>query len=1047
MKKKSFYLSIVALVITSILLVMSAYAFFMSVVTLAGNRDNFTSDPLLNDAYMVESDYELRKYTNPEYYNDPSYVSKINDRLYIKIGGNFVLEDDVIFTTDIYLDLNGFEIDLKGFDIILAHGYSGTSVITDNSSGGLIKNTSASSSYLRLFTPNSSVMVKGGITNNVTTINGSQSTATPNYTGLDNVIITMASKFITPYAYYDNAGSKIKYYAMAGSHIEFPLHVFNFDVTLGWTDSEEVISEYGMVSNVTDTTDTVLTMTAKSTAFGLDFSHNFDITVFPKNTDFIDMCLDNTEALFSDYYLDQVNHTTTDYYVLERNLLLPLVSDNFWGSNYGITVSYEITNILNPYSDEYYTENELPIPVTNATDYLRDGRILTPCTKGGTFVLKITGSTGSSTVSREFNFRAWAINNYDEAYQIMDNAITNEEKKLLPIMIKSELDELVLPAAADYKFNYLQSIDYSIWDNNDGTLKSSIYYDVKVEEGIPYLYVISDDGLPASDKDIKMKVDMKFYTGKVTEITYYYRVYKGIFSASDGSGVDNDTYIFNAINEIYLLKCPDGETLVDIEMPTLFLEPGSILHETEIGYRVFAYDLVPDDFNFDESSVDVSGMTTAEAEEAIALAKSEAYAEKFITIVDNGDDTVTLKINRAIMNQHDMRIKLMLVFIESDGAEERLYDSRYSLLTLPGIVWNDTDTTHYNIADSSLFGAIMNSYIPTIDTMACYYDVPENPSAYILYRWLTASKDSFTYAGNAVSYKGIEYLTGTKRFDYSGSNITLGDLTTYMSNYTIIEELIIENGTGFGVDVNTFPILPSLRKLDLSGNNIYGISGLKSLYYLKELDLSNNALADFGTNKTDLTTFKYLGSLEVLRINDNRISYFNFLEEITSIEAIYVYNNEASVSDANAKLLLGSNSDNARMFFAYYVGNVSHIKIYNDASDLTEYILYGRDFDEADWIMAKRLYSMFVTNNKPYKTNEWMLLPYINNIGQNDSYAIDWYTSNKTQITGVDNGDSRHYKYTFSTTGENHLVAEIPVACLSGYVVKYYRLFYVEVTA
>ncbi|MDF2685455.1 MAG: putative internalin-A [Clostridia bacterium] len=131
------------------------------------------------------------------------------------------------------------------------------------------------------------------------------------------------------------------------------------------------------------------------------------------------------------------------------------------------------------------------------------------------------------------------------------------------------------------------------------------------------------------------------------------------------------------------------------------------------------------------------------------------------------------------------------------------------------------------------------------------------------------------------------------------SNSDMLSITELDCSYTEEDEKNGLNKISFADD---FKNMPNLKKLNLSGNSITNFSGLAKLTGLIELDISKNAVfsleeADEGLQRNaqyltlDLSMFNLLTNLEYLNISDNNITGLSILSNFKSLEyLVLAYN-------------------------------------------------------------------------------------------------------------------------------------------------------------
>ena len=77
----------------------------------------------------------------------------------------------------------------------------------------------------------------------------------------------------------------------------------------------------------------------------------------------------------------------------------------------------------------------------------------------------------------------------------------------------------------------------------------------------------------------------------------------------------------------------------------------------------------------------------------------------------------------------------------------------------------------------------------------------------------------------------------------------------------------------------------NITVLDLSGNKLTNISGIKLFKNLKELHIDSNKLKN-------ISNIKYLNSLEYLNINDNELTDITVLKDLNNLKILWLDNNK-----------------------------------------------------------------------------------------------------------------------------------------------------------
>ncbi|MDR0426934.1 MAG: leucine-rich repeat domain-containing protein [Clostridiales bacterium] len=959
-KRTILSIGLLTVCVTLLLGVTALFALYRLSVPVEGADSSLTAEPDYTAAYAdVASEYDLLPFTAPRLFNDGSLVSDAAERLYIRLTDSITLTEDLVFSRDVYLDLNGYFVDLNGFDLVICHGYAGSTVLNNLKTGGGITDTAPQKGKVKVYTPNSILSLKAGLVDASVTVDQT-------YAELGDEIARLAGMFISPYRYTGTGAQDPHYFVASGTLLELPTHFYNFDFLLDWQST--LIYPDGRVQSVASDTDTVLTLRVIDAAYGLALNTPFRVRVVASANTFIQLAENELSALFADTdrfysYEDEDNERTV--HVLTQNAVLPAPS--YFMAAFGTTVTY----LCSDYS--------------NLTGGAPPPHTLTVTARGDEFTLVIQiARPGGVSRTATYYFKCWPVNNFEEAYKLMDEHtyFARPEdvlpQRLLPLMVKSVESVLPLPDAADFSDSFVTDIIYTL-DQND-------YYSLDVVDGRACIRV-SAATLPPVEEVINLVVDMRFAVGMTRRVLYTYRVYKGVLSGLEQSGADYDSLVFGMVNEAYLEVLPYAKTLVTFKLPKVVSDSATIAEQIPIGYRLDAYNQPLDVAEIDHERMDNGNLVS-----------------NYVTIDRTSDPNyVFFRIEQshlAYMDQNDIRIKIRIKVGGDDPSNERDYYTRYCLLTMPGIVRYNTGTgrSDYWVRTRSLFDAMITQYQVTAD-LKYYYTDPNAAIAsrvYTLREWIEAPRpinNPFIF-NTTVNYtfQGVQYLTGTQAFDFSRTNMSMADVNTYLGGFSQIRSLTLNSLTYTLASITSFPRLPSLEILSLSRNSILNITGLRVLNTLLVLDLSYNSLNDLrATNPTDMTVFRYMLGLKTLRINNNRIHYFEFLLDLPFLEDIYTYTN--AVDDTKYDAMLGSAGKSTETVFIKLLAANNNIKIHNNATSPSQYINFSQ-FTLAQVESAHALYSIFIFQSFKRDMDNRMYFPVsIYKSTSTIAYTVSWNTT------------------------------------------------------
>ena len=866
---KKTYKILIAIVM-SIFLFTGVSVFAYYIFFDGGKEASIDLDIEDENVVLVSSYNQLIEAGTNDKYNDYSSVSNSSSRTIIRLDDNITLEGDILLTRDIHLDLNGKTLNLNNKTLTIKNFYSGCFMIyngTINSGSGngkivldmpnmyyisdsiTYKNDTLTSteedivSVLNLnekYTKYSALYLVGeALSSDIVKKNEFKTFDEVNELASFTPSLFVLNKACT---YNDKIAEACSF---VWQNLSLPKYYLSSDIVITYESSNHnILSDDGILNgSFGDCNLTVTVSKAGWTSTSVTFKlHVIDITDEEVLTE-VGFAL--IEDYLADYYVpsdliikDSV--VLNDYYY-EFNHAIMLPKTIFGGN---ITYSYKTTDLDGE-------NNNSVIYLANPTD---NTYVFGPSSKDYHLVVDVLGTKKSlnmysTYVGLEETVAYYIVNYLYGGSIIFDRASSGKELvSLATINQASSGDDLY--ELKEYLSKYgVTGISYS--------LKGDVYNDYEIVSGT----LKTKDGVIPSDKESNVTIRVSF------ENSYYdidlfveyldsngstlssYLTYYSIYNAGVPSELETEFEMPFSTNNIAPYTCYDVATYTTQKVGSgenSYVRVNTTLYKPRNLKIALWYD-GKEQLVFSYGATSVSFTNQLDSHLSSKSLTLQAIAAK------SGSNRAYYKFSIDAQNSLNTNTKLVIIYnYKFDQAETTwsryehtsndLTDNNTTYFTvLGGLFYNVNGTVDYAVKDDDFFVWIYNKFRPRVTG---YSDIASASSTRIIpIDWLGQSAiidKTDTALASVTDFSGIKYLTSVTEVNLSG-------------------------GT-------------------LSNNVLNGISEMRSL---KRLVLRNCGL----TNVSSLSKLSNNGTLKILDISNNNINYFDGISDITSLEKVYLYNN------------------------------------------------------------------------------------------------------------------------------------------------------------
>ncbi len=844
MSKKALKISIICMLVALLVATGSVFAYF-SFLTNSGSG---TADLSTAKTAVVEvgSFSDLIKYGTDKQYNPSNHKSAVVTRYLLKFTANISLYANVTLNNDVIIDLNNFTLTLNECDLTIDHTYLSTTIISNGkiesiseTNKGCIYINSVSGIELSQFSGLSLKRNAEAYTSDINVISSYILNTGFNDADVLSCAETFVKNNITRYIRKD---------------IELITNYKMYDIDFEYVSSNDsLISSSGkvtlpLVPEVGNQVgvDVTLTLTMKTLTASKTVDLNFTVIA--------SSILDGSNnigllgKIFLTDYLSKYESNGT--YQLNSDIVLPK-ANSYLGFNvtYATTPSYTVVETELGSENVYFLKDILD---SNSTSL---GNILTSAGYTGTIMLTPTITIGDVSVTIDsYTFEASTLTNNDKAMLLMEQVI--------PFLIKPNKTIINL-------FTSQQLAEYGV-TSVTCTFTNNTYVDNGVTKSY-YVYNQADSTITLADVNVKpstsaeilANLTFNFEKNIPQTVTLSTRIYYDNTGEGGGSATE-DIYrnLYNDILTEYAINAKSGNTYLTFTLQNL-RDDTKIYFEDSSTHSWFV--------------IDNSGSTTT---------------------------TFTIDISNVPITKSNITINIKFGIVGQTDWSTIAVKKTLSLV-VPGIIHNSPT----QIANSLLYNKILSEYSPNDQVLTIDEASVDKGSDYVL----DLSGINVSLCPNYVldnthvctsdccySFKGIEYLIGTYKFNLSNTGFEKEDIS-YLLSLTGITYLdlssnrLVASDLGVLTDLSqTNKGLSNLKELNISNNVIDNYSSLKAFASLTKL-VARNCLT------TDITGLKALTSLSILDISSDSDSAtkngvykmlgYRTLLDISTLTEVYLYNN------------------------------------------------------------------------------------------------------------------------------------------------------------
>lgn len=928
--------------------VIYGFYFVSNTMKLHNLSTNITTDTIIE----VSSFDDLLTYGTSDTYNDYNKVSESTNRKILKLKNDITLPNNIILNKDIHLDLNGKKLFLNNYELAFKHGYYGSfsmyngAVVSGDSGKITIDLPNATFiddkiSYYKSWTESGN---KSSTKENIITsvnVNPKYTAYSALYRVFDSISSEIATRpayktftevsgitkfeanmFINEYNCSFNSNNS-ESCAIIYKDLDLMFSYLSSDIIISYSSSDtNILDNYGYIKGYGDTNLTI-TVSNESWDFSYPVTVKLHVIDINNSTSLQLAGLKLIKDYLSPYYHngDLVIKNSTIlkdyYYKFEHAIDLPY---QILGNN--ITFSYMTTDLNgnSPSKSGGFIKNE------NENAYL-----FSPSLNDYHLVISINGietdplNMYSTYVGLEETV-AYYISNYLYGGSIIyDKASTGKN-----LVAYSDETLSNVPEGSDYSDLEDYLVKYGV---------TSISYILKDDSNVMSHYELTNNNLVVKSSSIPADkegfVTMQVYFGeKQYDIDLYveyldsngttlssYLTYYSIYNSLVPSELETSFDLPFCTNGVAPYTCYDVATYTTKKVP-IDSQNFNVVTPTytkPVNLKVELWYDGASKYTFINYSSQTDSFTK----------QLDTYlTDNNLKLSDLASKNAFYKFSVDAQNSLDYNTKLVLIYnykFESSAIEWSRYQNNQDSISLTdnnttfftllgGLFYNTTVTANNAVKDSNFFIWIYNRFKPSS------YDaiVSATSDRIIPINWLGQSAiitKVDTGLNSVTDYSGISYLTGITEADLSGSRITINILT-----------------------------------------------GIAKLKFINKLTLRNCSLYDISA----LSKLSESGTLRILDISNNNISYFETITSITSLEKVYLYGNNIDNKYIGSKGICNfqSYADLMRNGCAVYNDISNDVPVlYAESNNLDDYrrlkeIAYQEKLKEGSSI--EQLYSVFI---------------------------------------------------------------------------------------
>ena len=855
---------------------ISVFAYFMA----TSEKDVKGTTAITNETIIeIASFDDLFNYSKASAYNDKDIVSNKSNRKILKLTEDVVsLNNDLVITSDVHINLNGKTLDLNDHSLTFKHGYTGVfslfngNVLVGENGNGKITIDLPNASFVT-----NGVTYKNGTTTiteescvNILHIDSKYTAYSALYYASDRIATDLGErvKFEDYDTVNDNSftiaqdkfiASKLCSFNSNNSEccsfvykdLDLIDHYLSTDVTIEYSSSNpNVISNDGKVTLPSASSDVNLTISVNHSSWANPISCTFKLHVVNLSYGTIkdQVSKDLMKAYLSDYYHDtglKIDETISlegYYYGFSHGVNLPLTA-----LDGNITYSYSLKDL---------SGNEV-----NTTSHI----------EGNTYVLEPNGNCYKLVINYN-NSSLEELNMYSEyagdretiARLILNklyggSIVFDSSSQLTKLYNFSDLSTKLDPTTLGYVESYnITDLTYSLKTDTDAlTYYNYSNYELTVAEGkIPSAkvsYITATftfgSGKEAQMIDVDLYINYLAQSGNtVSGFLPYYNLYDpqvaSYMTASFempfcfGTGAPYICYDFSMAFKKKNTKVEE-ETITYYDY-TLGMSSGLQIVLYYDGAEQFTFT------NYTSQTSFTSQLNTHLKDNNLTLSQLGNKGAKYI-----------FKINAQNATENSVRTLLLYNYKFNEASEWTLYNYRLGEIDYVteltateftvdgGLFYNATSSKVNAVQDKNFFAWIYNNFNP--DTTAQNITASTvDSNSFIPKSWLSLDVALDKTVDNTLAsvkdYAGIGNLTKITKVNLSGIPLSQSVLTS-ISSMTSVTDLNLSN---CGItDISSICKMNSIKKLDVSKNRINNFNDLVKLKNLEEVYVySNNVTID-----------------------------------------------------------------------------------------------------------------------------------------------------------------------------------------------------------
>ena len=869
---------IILLIVAFVALLASGIGVYAYISQSAGTRTATGEATMTNSVQEVSSFYDLVRYSTASNYNDSKEVRVSTGRKVLKLTSNITLTSNLVITEDIQIDLNGKTLDLNDYSLTFSHGYTGAfgiyngnvdikdngKVIVDLIHSGFISDVNYKSKGIDILDTAAVTILNVDekysayqalyLVGNVLNSSLNDMPKKEDYLAVSDSEFTLTiDKFLPSIdCEISNSTENCTYIY---HDIDLPTHYLSSDISITYSSTNNaVIHPSGDVHITDNSTDVILTATVSKTGWN------------------------NTYSIPFTCHAVDLTHTETKNKV--ANSLIKSYIKPYY-KNESLVVLEEVL-----FNDYYYGfDHAIDLPKSAL-----DGTI--------TYSYSVTNYTGGAVTGRIANKNTvYFFEPNSDCFHLVVNG-TSYNMYSTYVSTKESLAYLIL--------NHLYG-GAIIYDKTYSSLQLDTVATINAGTNSTVKNLIAECGVTAINYAVK--------TG--TNANTYYRITNNVLSIQNNV-VPPDKIDFVTVTFTF----SDGET-VDIDVYVDYLDSsGSILSSFLTYYNI--YDpIVPSDLlsTFDMPfAYNDSATATPHLIAPYIVYDVATYTENTLELADH----TQMKYYSVTYNK-PINLNIQLYY---NGAVRYTFNA-YS--ATPTSLSNQLDaylsTNNLTLAQ---IGAYSDAkYIFSINAQE---SLTTNQNLILIYNYKFNTGDAeWTQYSNTIS--NTSYLTdlNTTPFTILGGLFynTQGKTASNVSvDHAVKDETFFKwiynkfKPTSIAALGNTFDasntIIPVdwlsqdvlISRTDTALSSVGDFSGIKYLKNVSTVDLSGDTVSDSvilglagmpslttltlkSCGITDISALSGLTTVKVLDISNNSIEYFDALANVTCLEKVYLYGNNA----------------------------------------------------------------------------------------------------------------------------------------------------------